>query len=91
MIMQLVPRDFSVKYLPQGYYTIMLKTSEGGEGREWEVRVVPDIVPLKKKAGAVRLSSGWAAFRRDNQISYGDTCTFELVESKKMVVHIDHL
>lgn len=79
--MQAVPTDFSRNYLPQGYYTVILKNSEG---REWKVSVVPS-------ANTVKLSGGWAAFRCDNQINSGDICTFELVRRETMVVHIVHM
>ncbi|KAM5549082.1 B3 domain-containing protein Os01g0723500-like [Rosa sericea] len=79
-----VPTDFSMKYFPLGYYTIVLKNSEA---REWEVSIVPN--GKEDSCNTVKLSAGWAAFRRDNQINSGDTCTFKLVESRSMLVHID--
>ncbi|XP_050369212.1 uncharacterized protein LOC126787355 [Argentina anserina] len=77
-----VPTDFSAKYFPPGYYTIMLKNSRG---EKWNVNVVPTGNVYR----TVKLSSRWAEFRRDNEINYGDTCIFEVVGSKTMVVHID--
>ncbi|KAK9901944.1 hypothetical protein M0R45_001814 [Rubus argutus] len=76
-----VPTEFSINYLPRGYYPVILKNSEG---REWKVSIVPSV-------NTVKLSGGWAAFRRDNQINSGDICTFELVRRETMVVHIVHM
>jgi hypothetical protein len=76
--MQTVPTDFSRKHLPQGYYYIVLKNSEG---RNWNVKVVPSTMTVK-------LSAGWAKFKRANRINFRDTCRFELVERNTMVVHI---
>ncbi|KAL6213475.1 hypothetical protein ACLB2K_012922 [Fragaria x ananassa] len=67
-----VPTDFSKKHLPQGYYSIVVKNSKG---QKWKVKVV-------RSCTSVKLSGGWAEFRRANQIKCGDICTFKLVERK---------
>ncbi|XP_060169129.1 putative B3 domain-containing protein REM15 [Lycium barbarum] len=43
------------------------------KGKEWRVDIVHD------HGGGVRIRRGWAAFRKDNNISYGETYIFKLI------------
>ncbi|XP_059665158.1 B3 domain-containing transcription factor VRN1-like isoform X2 [Cornus florida] len=52
------------------------------DGRDWCVRCIHDRGPWAK------LSKGWAAFVRENNLVEGDICVFELIKVKDIVLKV---
>ncbi|KAJ0961052.1 hypothetical protein J5N97_000953 [Dioscorea zingiberensis] len=60
--------------------SVILRDSLGGS---WSVKVKP------RKDGRLDFTNGWADFRREKQLVFGDVCLFEFVQEGKVVnVHI---
>lgn len=71
-----LPTDFCRKYLPTKGSTMVLEDEKGEEC---------DTVYI---AGRTGLSGGWKGFALDHKLDDGDALVFELVEPKRLKVHV---
>lgn len=74
-----IPLKFSMAHLPMSKAEIVLRNLEG---EVWKVNCNPD------SNGRASFCGGWMNFVRGNDIKEGDICTFELVGTNEMCVHI---
>ncbi|KAK2430256.1 hypothetical protein P8452_43684 [Trifolium repens] len=75
-----VPSDFCRKYLKPNV-PIKLQNSNG---EEWEVYCLLHIA----KWYNMDISKGFSKFQRDNKLSNGDYCVFELIKKKPVVLKV---
>jgi hypothetical protein len=77
---QYVPSDFARKYLKPNV-PIKLQNSNG---EQWEVfcRL------YEVKWYNMEISKGFSKFQRDNNLSHGDYCVFELIKKKPVLLKV---
>jgi hypothetical protein len=77
---QYVNYDFATKYLKPNV-PIKLQNSHGGQ---WEVfGIIHDV-----RSSAMQIVRGFSIFQRDNKLSHGDYCVFELIKRKPIVLKV---
>ncbi|KAJ0971428.1 hypothetical protein J5N97_019387 [Dioscorea zingiberensis] len=74
-----LPRAFSRNHLPRERTTMIIKDPNR---KSWEVTYIAP------QGDCDRLSGGWLAFYRANNLKNGDFCVFELVKPLEFNVHI---
>lgn len=83
-VLQNVPYQFSMEYLPKCKTEIVLRNLKGVS---WTV----NSVPTTRVHTSHTFCGGWLAFVRNNEIKMGDICIFELVGKCEMCVHLFQL
>ncbi|GAU43525.1 hypothetical protein TSUD_245530 [Trifolium subterraneum] len=72
--------DFALKYLKLNV-PIKLQNSHG---EHWEVFCLVH----KSRSSTMRISKGFSKFQRNNNLSHGDYCVFELIKKKPVVLKV---
>ena len=76
--MQYIPAEFAAKYLKlKG--SIKLQNSNG---EQWDIYCASH----GGTSRAMRLGTGWSKFAKENHVSEGDVCVFEVIKIRKLVV-----
>ncbi|XP_045786509.1 B3 domain-containing transcription factor VRN1-like [Trifolium pratense] len=75
-----VPSDFAFKYLKLNV-PIKLQNSHGEQQEVF--CIVPD-----SRSSSMRISKGFSKFQRNNNLSNGDYCGFELIKKKPVVLKV---
>lgn len=79
--MQYVTADFASKYLKPNV-AIKLQNSHG---EQWEVFAVTHD---HKSLVTMQITRGFPKFQKDNNLSHGDYCVFELIHEKPVVLRV---
>ncbi|AES68282.1 B3 DNA-binding domain protein [Medicago truncatula] len=76
-----VNADFASKYLKPNV-PIKIQTSHG---EQWEVF---GILHDANSSSAMKITRGFSIFQRDNNLSHGDYCVFELIKNNPLVLKV---